>query len=329
MAHDHDHHHHHDGNTYFLEQVCTIAACAALAGVTCFWWWKDAQGGRGLILFIAQRYHPLVLGGGLGLLALVVIRAVAVWRSVDRVAVANGHLHGGEQHQDHEHMHDHDHDHDHACGDGCDHEHGEPAAVGEHGHGHEHSHDLGNDHEHGWAPWRYVVLVLPVVLFLLNLPNEGFASKDISQDVSGPSAEMADKGFARELGFRELEAAALTPQMREETAGKTVKLVGRYAGRDEKRFSLTRYQIKCCAADSVPLNAVIMVDPSTKDKLDSRKLNNKWVEVTGQVQYLTRPSANDPSRPEYIPAVIVFPKPDKPLKELIKIVRPPADPYVN
>src|SRR5436305_10125754 len=55
--------------------------------------------------------------------------------------------------------HDHSHDHD------------------EHGHTHSHAHAAQDhshaDHEHGWAPWRYVVLLMPILLFLLGMPSKG------------------------------------------------------------------------------------------------------------------------------------------------------------
>src|SRR5438128_617080 len=41
----------------------------------------------------------------------------------------------------------------------------------QHSHAHEHEH-AAEDHDHGWAPWRYVVLLVPVILFLLGLPNK-------------------------------------------------------------------------------------------------------------------------------------------------------------
>lgn len=123
--------------------------------------------------------------------------------------------------------------------------------------------------------------------------------------------------------------AALSPEQREMYSGKTIRLVGKFVGNDEKRFSLSRYQIKCCAADAVPLNAVIMVDPKSKDKLKPNDYRNKWVEVKGQLQFLTRPAPSDASQKEYIPAVIIYPKPDKPLKELVKVVPPDPNPYVD
>lgn len=340
--HDHDHDHNHDENTYYLEQLFTIAACAAMAFATCMWWLRARQTpGQGLTLFIVDRYQPLVLGGGIGLMVLVIIRAIALWTSVDkRVAlegVANGNGNGGGHEHAHEHSHDHGHEHHHhehteACGDGCGHEHGEEHVRDQgHGHGHSHGHSHGDHgHSHGWAPWRYVVLMLPVVLFVLNLPNGVLSVRAAdTSDVTGPGAEMKSKGLALELGFKQLEAAAATPQTREETAGKTVRLIGQFAGNDEKRFTLARYQVKCCAADAVPLNAVIMVDPSVPDKLKPRELRQKWVEVTGQVQFLQRPSQKNPKEMDYVPAVIVYPKADKPLKELVKVVQAPANPYLN
>ncbi len=353
--HDHDHQHHHDANTYYLEQLFTIGVCAALAFVTCLWWWKARQGGgQGLWLFIAERYHPLVLAGGLGLLALVVIRAAALWVSVDKTVAANGNGHDHHHDHDHDHAHDHPHTHEHAhgvtCAEGCGHshappahDHSEPAAHEhahhhhDHGHGHEHGHDHG--HEHGWAPWRYVVLALPVALYFLNLPNEVFGSKDLSGGLGGPAAAVADKGFAAEVGFKQLEAAALTPQTREEYTGKKVRLVGKFAGEDARRFTLARLKINCCSADAIPFNAVVMVDPNAlaensklRQATERLKPKNKWVQVTGQVQFLSRPAPNDPGKLEYVPAVIVQPKPEthgEGLKDLIEVIPPPANPYVE
>jgi hypothetical protein len=171
--------------------------------------------------------------------------------------------------------------------------------------------------------------VLPVVLFGLNLPNGALANmKDDSAGLNGP-ATIEDKGFAVELGFKELEAAARTPRSREEHSGKRVRLIGQFVGDDEKRFTLSRFQMKCCSADSIPLNSVIMIDPNVKDKLKPKELRNKWVEVTGQVQFLNRPMQNDPSRLEYLPAVIVYPTAKEPLKELVRVVPAPSNPYLN
>src|SRR3954447_5410528 len=67
-----------DVGTYYLDQLFTIAVCGALAGVTIMLWQSNLLG-----RMLHPKFHIWVLGGGLALLALVVIRAVAVWRSVD------------------------------------------------------------------------------------------------------------------------------------------------------------------------------------------------------------------------------------------------------
>jgi hypothetical protein len=39
-----------------------------------------------------------------------------------------------------------------------------------------HNHD--HDHDHGWAPWRYVVLLVPLMLYLLGLPSKALPLGD-------------------------------------------------------------------------------------------------------------------------------------------------------
>src|SRR6266404_639670 len=102
MGHNHDHSH--DGSTYYVEQLCTIGICGAMGVVTILLY---TQGLLGLML--ARGLHWMVLAGGIGLLVLVAIRAVAVWFSVGKPAAA--------------HNHDHAHEHDHEHGPGCDHDH--------------------------------------------------------------------------------------------------------------------------------------------------------------------------------------------------------------
>ena len=98
MAHDHSHG---DRNAYYLDQLFTIAVCGALGGVAVMLWYSGKLG-----LMLAPKFFIWVLLGGITLLTLVLIRALAVWRSVDAP----------------EHTHDHEHcGHDHGH---CDHDHG-------------------------------------------------------------------------------------------------------------------------------------------------------------------------------------------------------------
>jgi uncharacterized membrane protein YraQ (UPF0718 family) len=127
-----------------------------------------------------------------------------------------------------------------------------------------------------------------------------------------------------EIGFLDLEKAAQSPEQRAFYEGKRVKLVGRYVGYDERRFTLTRFRINCCAADAVPINAVIVLDPRSKEVLPAKKLLDKWVEVTGRVHFLTRPGTN-----YFLPALILSPTESTPLNKMVEVVAPPANPFLS
>ena len=69
MAHTHEH----DEN-YFLDQIFTIALCGALGGIAVMLYVRQTM----LKIILDPKFHPYVLAGGIGLLVLVAIRAVAV-----------------------------------------------------------------------------------------------------------------------------------------------------------------------------------------------------------------------------------------------------------
>jgi hypothetical protein len=297
MAHDHSHG---DRNAYYLNQLFTIAVCGALGGVAVMLWWS------GTIRFMLHpKFFLWVFLGGITLLVLVVLRAAAVWRSVDEQIVpehTHEHDHCGHEHDHCHHHHDHEHDH-------------------EHEHGHDHA------HEHGWAPWRYVVLLLPVVLYFLNLPNQGFSADAGGRDLSAldlKAPESVRSTGQVSVGFLELQQASLTPENREFYEGKTVTLIGQYDALNEKRFTLIRYKIACCAADAVRLDAVIMVDPKSSESVDPDLYRAKWVEVTGRIHFIEKPGGK-----EIKTALVLYPTKDEPISQLVKIIPPPSTYWVN
>ena len=146
---------------------------------------------------------------------------------------------------------------------------------------------------------------------------------DASQ-VEASSRDIKDKGEDFGVTFTMLEKAAATEETRSFYEGKIVRLNGRFVGDDDKRFTLIRYKINCCAADAVPLNSVIMVDPKIPEKLPLQKLRNQWVQVTGKVQFLKKLGKD-----EYVSSLILTPAEGKTLESLIEIVPPDANPYVN
>jgi hypothetical protein len=272
MAHTHDHPHDHP--SYYTEQLTTIGICGALGAVAVLLW------ARGLLQWILkpQFFLPVVLGGAV-LLALVIVRAIAVWVSAGRQDAAHQHDH---HHHDQEHC-DHDHEHDH---------------THEHSHTHIQTHDHG--HEHGWAPWRYVLLLLPLVLYFLNLPNEGL-SRSYGRTVDAGNVDVSDVAGAkgkRNVTFLELERASYRPSTREDYTGYIVTIKGQFQPSpvSNKRFTLYRDKMNCCAADAIRLNLVI----DSPTDLDVAALAGRWVEVTVPVTFAKRPG-----KEEYLPVLIM------------------------
>src|SRR5205823_1003907 len=103
------------------------------------------------------------------------------------------------------------------------------------------------------------------------------------------------------IGFIGLEQAALTEEGRNHLEGKTVRLTGLYSEIDPKHCRLVRYKRSCCAADAIALNAIIMVDRDSTKRLDTDRLRNQWVQVTGRVTFLNRPGTK-----EYFTAIVLY-----------------------
>jgi hypothetical protein len=175
------HTHGNDRSTYYMEQLCTIGICGLLGGVAVMLYYQNI-----LRFILAEYLHVYVLGSGLVLLGLVALRALGLWWTAGTLATNHEHVHC------HEHGHDHEHDHTHVHGEehghehhhGCDHDHA-------HEHGLVHTHDCG--HEHSWNPGRYIVLLLPIVLYFLHLPNAGFTASGSSINVNDLDPSAAGK----------------------------------------------------------------------------------------------------------------------------------------
>jgi hypothetical protein len=332
MAHDHSHD---DPNSYYVEQLCTIAITGALGGIAVLLY----QGGR--LWFLADKIQPWVLAGGIVLLAVVAIRVVAVWMQAGRTPAAEpNHDHDHEHHEhchDHSHGetcgHDHDHDHSHSHGHGADHDHS-------HGQGHDHSHGHGggDGHEHGSAPWRYIVLLLPVVLFFLGLPDQGKAGADARDAINANLnvQNVADQAYGKvfDVDFPELQRAPVTESSRKFYEGKTIRITGEYLpGGNDRMFTLVRYRQNCCARDAIPLKAGIVIDPKTGVTLPQEALRGRWVQVTGQLQFQPNPAQPD----AWLTVIVLRPDEDHPLlnakgqgeSALIKIVPAASNYYLS
>src|SRR5262245_44223376 len=137
---------------YFTEQLLTILVCGALAfvGIEMY--------RNGMLEYIlAPQFHLYVIIGSVAVMLLVIVRALAVWREagelqpVDDMGCQENHVHTA------------------ACnhtlpglpvGDAPD-----ANMMDDHGH----SHDM------SWVFARMLILVFPVALFALGIPNSGFS----------------------------------------------------------------------------------------------------------------------------------------------------------
>ncbi len=333
------HEHHHADDTYFLDQICMVALSGAF-GVICLSLYFIQKGMLNLLL--GPQFHLFVLGSGVALVVVALIRARMLWSLAGSAqAHANDHVHDHAV-ESHGHSHSHDdcgHDHDH--GD-CGHEH-------EHSHAHAHSHSHGEgdhdhehvatelaqsrafghtpstepipshshaDHDHGWAPWRYVVLLVPIILFLLGLPNKGpsidvnkLATIDASHDAReeamfyltlaalggdgyGPLAAVplaavaarqaadAEAQDVQAVDVKLLEGIAERTTDRDFWKGKAVRVRGQYAPQSDRAFALVRFRIQCCAGDAIQVSVPVVA----KESIVNIK-RSAWVEVVGRIDF--------------------------------------------
>jgi hypothetical protein len=350
MTHSHAHEHYHDPSAYYTQQLCTIGICGGLGGVAIMLYARDL-----LKYVLVAQFHVMVLWSGIALVTLVAIRAVALWFSA------------GKAMPDHDHHH---HEH-HDCGHGhldCGHEHAvmadphhHPAAAASlttapgglalvtdaghhqhhdsdqsHEHGHFHAHNgNGHDHDHTWDSLKFIVLLVPIVLYFLNIPSSVLSAAHAGfNDELADAGQVEDKDFDANLDFKELDGANLVPERRKYYEGKRCRLKGQFApsGRDSM-FTLVRYRMRCCAADAVPLQAVILVDnsqvkelkelPEEEKKINPAEYKDEWVEVTGQIQF-----RQIRGREDYVTVIVVRPTKDRPLSKLIERVPPESNPYL-
>ena len=144
MAHEHAHSHGEGEGNFFLDQLFTILSCGAL-GLVAILMYQSGMLGRILV----EDFFIPVLVGGIAVVILAVVRGIAVWQLAGRVKLVpipvedHGHSHS--------HGHEHSHGHQQAAGEDCGHDHSAEAIEEDHG------------HDHGWAPWRYVVILVPII----------------------------------------------------------------------------------------------------------------------------------------------------------------------
>jgi hypothetical protein len=153
-----------------------------------------------------------------------------------------------------------------------------------------------------------VLLLLPVFLFLLGLPNkppraramhvDAVVAQDTVAGYSGLIAESADplqsllfliafenSGRPDDIKHPAFMRLVEAPLKSPELENKWVTITGQYMpsrGRTEYAFNLARFRLICCGADAQQINLAVTSRQSLKD-LAVRP--NDWVQVTGKVEF--------------------------------------------
>jgi hypothetical protein len=252
-------------------------------------------------LILATRFNAFLLWAGIVLAALAVIRAISLWRGAGELDEVAAGTHG--------------HDSDH-----CFHHHGLPAHPPPGGQalpapvsppGHTHGPACGHDHESSWAPWRYMVLLFPIIFFFLRLPDKppratglefvlvGDPKEEAANVTSmvamgpAPVAQLAIMGstFFRNpeyVEFKDLESLGVDEMDRKDWKGRMVRVRGIFvpSSVNDRQFTLVRLKITCCRADAIQLRVPILCRETVTDLA-----SEQWVEVVGKVNFLQRGSS--------------------------------------
>jgi hypothetical protein len=276
-----------------MDQLWTIGICGAFGVVMILLKYFNV-----MPIFLDAKFHQPVVWGAISLLVLVVIRGVALWNEVGQTRTARDHENGHAHNHDHSHEHphhDHDHDHDH------------PHHAHDHGHehsDHDHAHNSLDDHghEHGFAPWRYVVLMLPIALFLFRMPWP-----------DEPDPEEAQNADILSIKLSDAEQSAMEEQKRDLYENKMIRLKGisEPLGGSGQFLTFVKMKMTCCFADSYGEPVKILVQPPKN--LDIAKLKGKWVKVIGKMEYRQMGS-------QYVTYVKA---------DTVKQIKPPADQFNN
>jgi hypothetical protein len=310
---------------YFTEQLLTILVCG-LFGYAAIQMYRNNMLG-----FLTEPFRFPVLLGGIGILVLVVIRAISVWHEAGQLqGMTHSHAKGCSE----------DHVHTAECNHSSE-MHDDPDHTAE---DHVHSNEL------SWVFARMLILIFPVLLFFMGLPNSTFSMdyqlalaydkndtalgaellKELAKEIDPTKTKqlppLPDGSAVRQIvtktgltlreitppnggepkyeqivgegtrmKFNDLKGAAFDVGKRESLQGQTVILEGRFKRLGDKEFSLFRFKMACCAADATPLKVRIVVPQALSNYNDG-----DWVEVKGQIQF-----RKPPGQDHYIPVIMV------------------------
>lgn len=158
----------------------------------------------------------------------------------------------------------------------------------------DHSHD---DHSHGGAAWRTVVLIFPLILFFLGLPNQSFSKERLREmlgaDIEVNADSLKDVTAKNEIPatFEDIANAMRSDPLMEAMTGNNVTVRGQLMMNNDRQFTLFTTKMTCCKSDTVPLKAKIIVkNDALGGSLKSKNFTDyQWLEVKGVIQFVKMP----------------------------------------
>lgn len=158
----HAHHHGESLRDYFTEQLLTISVCG-LFGFAAIEMYIENR-----LSFLDPKFHYWLLGGGICIEIIVLLRAISIWKEAGKYQGNASQVHGPNC----------------EAGD-CSH----VNIPGDEEHTHA---DHGHSHDMSWVIARMLILVFPVALFFLGLPNSSFSAEEQLKRTGREAALGAD-----------------------------------------------------------------------------------------------------------------------------------------
>lgn len=143
------------------------------------------------------------------------------------------------------------------------------------------------------------MLLIPTLLFCLDVPQEGFASVADGNLPELIPVRVADRGpLGREVRYTELQEVANAPDRRADWEGKTVTLKGRLIVSEKGELSLVRMVIPCCVHHYFVVQIPVVIEPTGAPLQNlagvfPKRSQVSWVQVTGQIQFRIRRTDRD------------------------------------
>lgn len=188
-------------------------------------------------------------------------------------------------------------------------------------------------HVHNWVPWRYVILLVPIILFLLGLPSRlpdiraEAVQLDMAREAAGYSSVIAAAeqplpclatlgvlqaetsfGPITTVPLKVLNEASLTPEAEMEWTGRVVRVEGQYQPNNEHQFAVFRWGGWDGRRQSYSSVAIVCQE---------RVLGlQKWVRVTGRVEF--RRTGNASAVVLRVPSrngIVGIPEPENPFDQ--------------